>query len=184
MSFPIFWSVFPGDWHPGGQVECTPGVVGGKRNNRAGWVPGDHKHHSHLPIIINAMLGWLLNLHYTPPDTFTPAIHHWLGWGPLSLLSSLSLFSPLIVSCVYLPKHKRLILHCFSPLCQILIFTRWWSTESANNKHRTHIQKKKRKRRRGRQREDLSDVSVSVWVMRGDGCRVKGLGGTLRWEWN
>lgn len=53
---------------PGGDTGSTPGVVGRKRNNKAGAeCLGTREHHSHPSIIIKAMLGCLLNLHNTVP---------------------------------------------------------------------------------------------------------------------
>lgn len=108
---------------PKGHSEFTPGAAGRKRNNKAlVECLGTHKHHSHLPIIIKAMPGRLLNLHNTVPTLLLPLsiTARMRGWGPLlcSLSPSpLSFFLPLIVSCVYLLKHKRLIPHCFYPSC-------------------------------------------------------------------
>lgn len=121
MSFQIFWSVFP--WgvgglsslsvRGGGQAECPPGVVGGKKNNKARRASGDPQTSLTSPIIIKAMLGCLLNLHNT---ILTLLLQLSITGGtrpsPLCLLSSL-----LIGPGVYLSKHKRLIPCCFAPLC-------------------------------------------------------------------
>lgn len=70
MSFPIFWSVFPGDsppLRPGGQAECIRGVAGRekKKNNKAQQSAWGAQTSFTSPIIIKAMLGCLLNLHNT-----------------------------------------------------------------------------------------------------------------------
>lgn len=139
--------VVGGRWiHPRIQLEWR-GIT------RPWWVRlGTRKHHSHLPIIIKAMLGCLLNLHNTVPTlllllSITAGTR---GWGPLLLCSplpSVYLFS-LWLCLVFICSSTKDWFPTVSPpyVQQIWIFTGWWSTESANNKQKTHIQKQREER--------------------------------------
>lgn len=155
-----------GHWiHPWIQLEW-------REITRPWWVRlGTRKHHSHLPIIIKAMLGCLLNLHNTVLTlllllSITAGTR---GWGPLLLCSplpSVYLFS-LWLCLVFICSSTKDWFPTVSPpyVQQIWIFTGWWSTESANNKQKTHIQKQREERER-----IGGNVSVCVWMMRRDGC--------------
>lgn len=99
------------------------------------------------------MPGSLLNLHNTVPTLLLPLsiMAGMRGWGPLLLCSpfpSVYLFS-LWLCLVFICSSTKDWFSTVSPpyVQQIWIFTGWWSTESANNKQKTHIQKQREERR-------------------------------------
>lgn len=98
-------------------IHPPPFFFGSSRRQRApkmaALVPGGPQAALPSPIITGAMLGCL-------PICIMPSWHfHFRHPSPAAWVPrpALSLRLPLIASCVYLPKHKRLIPRCLSALC-------------------------------------------------------------------
>lgn len=154
------------------------GCLEGRGITRAWWAClGTRKHHSHLPIIIKAVLGCLLNLHNTVP-TLLPLLSIMTGmrrWGPLLLCSSspfVCLFSLWLCLVFICPSTKDWFPTVSPPYVQqIWIFTGWWSTKSANNKQKNTYSKTERGKPERREGTCLCLVDEGRWMLWGKRLR-------------